>query len=675
MAEQYKAPQAVLDFIQKDISEILSVHLNAWCDDFYGMIRGVLMYSGQQWLAYDNGQIVNYLLEDQDAAKLLYTDNYMKPLTDQLISRIITRNVTFKTKPASQDEIDIQRSKANNKILSYVFEQRRVRAKLRRRAQFIMQMGRAYISSMPDFNSGVMMPDEINQAGVPYIDVHSPLEVQHQMEYEENQRSPYMVRWRTFLRKDAERRFGRTFTTQAMVSGHQTPLSISSYLYDTSTANDFGKEQVMLPELWIHPLNGLLEQKDNPKGLTILFDPDRNEAIEIAEWPYPFSGIKDGKEIEPAHYPFHDCAFATVLGTAHALGACQLLEDKQRDLNRVETMIRWHVNISASPILHDPDSGATEEDRTIEAGAIWHWNWQNGQPPPGFLQPPQLGGDVVQLPAQIKNDMREEVMVRFTSLASGEDATSGVMAAQLQAQDNQNFSHFYVADDDALTAVCRDVLKETHTYMPPSFKLDILGHRQGQAQLDMIQSQMIEPMVDVIAVADPFSWMNSLMREQQHAQRVNQGLETPEQFAVAVDGRDPDEGKFTDLEKARYENDVMLGSDTEPPADVPPPGVADNDDVHLEQHGEQIRGVNFLHLDPTMQARLSAHWTLHDNRKKQRAAEAAALQSQPMGGTAKPPPNQKPGATSALGTVDMPGMSNLAKANQAKAESNMQPSV
>lgn len=650
--KDFLAEPAIADFIEKDLEGLLSDHLYAWEDDLYGMIRGALMYSGRHWLATDNGKIVDYLLEDQEASKLLYTDNYTKPLTDQLTSRVVSRNVKWKTKPASSDESDIQRSKGNDKLLNYIYEQRSVRQLLKRRAQYIMQFGRAFTSAIPNFNSGVMMPDEVNQAGVPQIEVHPGLLVQGHISFEDNQQSPYMIRWRRLYRADAERRFKRTFSQgSGRLSGRETPLSMQQYLIDTNAQTDSIRDLIMLPEIWIHPYNGLLDQKVNQKGLTILFDYERKEAIEIKEWDYPFSGYKNGKPEEEPHYPFWDTAYARVIGTARALGVCQILEEKQRDLNRVETMIRWAVNIAASPILQDPDGGATEEDRTIEAGAIWKWNWQNGQPPPGFMQPPQMSAGLTGLPEIIKNDMRELVMVREVSLASQGGADSGVMLAQMTATDQANFSQYYVDDDDCMANVCRDILKETTVYMPPAFKLQVLGHKNGASRTQVMQTQHIDPMTDIIAVADPFSYETPNMTEERHLKRVTQGIETQQDMMLAVEGRDPNEDKYVDIDKANYENETMEKQD------VPPPGVADVHPVHIEQHGLEIRSIDFLMKPPEVQKRKIEHYQMHKTIEQQQMAQNA--QMQPMGPAAQqpPPPKPKPAPADATTQTQMRGQS------------------
>ncbi len=654
--EQPKQPDFLanpkIESIVKELPSLLNKLLDIWSEDLWAMIRGPVMYSGRQWLIQDGERLVDYVLENQEAGKLLYTDPYMKTLIDQITSRIMARQARFETRPASTDEDDIQRAKGNNKILKYIFEQRRTKRLLKSHATYITQMSRAYMSAIPDFTDNPAFgPARVKGMGVPRLAVHSGLQVMGPIEYENNQEMPFMVRFRRYQKNEAERLFKRQFTGTGSSDRDNWPLALEQNLAADLDCEDFGRNMVELPEIWIHPLNGMLNEEDNPKGLTILLDIGRQEAISIREWDYPFSGMKDGKERnEEPHYPFHDCAYARVIGTARAFGAAQLLEEKQRDLNRVETMIRYHTNISASPIMiRDPSSIDPANPLVIEAGGIFDVFLSEGKKPPFFMQPPQLNGEVIQLPASIKNDMRELVQVREVSLAATGGADSGIAIAQLIATDNQNFSHFFIGEYyPCLENVCRDILKET-IYMPDEFKLEVLGHRSGAAQLEAIKKQQIDPMTDVFATVGTFDGELPPIKEQRLLQRRTQGVISPEDFLYEMDGLDPNEDKMVDIEKARKENALARNGQK-----LIPPGLADVDVVHKEQHGLDMRNINFNSWKPECRKELETHWQIHVDRME------SQQQQNPEQSQLKEEPEAKPKRIP-LAETQAKGLSNMAK--------------
>lgn len=636
-------------FVKTNLNDILASTLRIWQRDLRSAIIGPIKYSGRQWLVPDGERLVDYVLENQESGKLLYTDNYMKSLTDQITSRIMARQARFETRPASTDEEDIQRSKGNNKILKYVFEQRHTKRLLKRHASYITQMGRAYMSSMVDFSHNPKFgPAKVPNMGVPVIGVHSGMEVLCPMEYEDNQIAPFMIRFRRFQRKNAEKRFNRKFDKSQW--REEFPINIMQLLVDDLDHDKYCADIVELAEFWIHPMNGLIDESDNPRGLTILFDHQRNEAIEITEWPYPFSGMKGDERKEEAHYPFHDAAYARIIDTNRAFGVCQLLDEKQDDLNRVETMIRYHTNISSSPIaIRDPASMDQSLPLEISAGAIWDVYLSQGKAAPFFMQPPQLNSEVVQLPARIKEDMREIVMVREASLAAPGGAESGIALAQLIATDNQNFSHFFIGEYyPALENVCRDILKET-IYMPDQFKLELLGRMSGAAQLEEINKQQIDPMTDVFATVGSFEGELPPIKEARLLQRRVQGLIGPEDFLYEMDGRDPNEGKLLDIEKAKFENKAAQEG-----RQIEPPNIAENGPVHLEQHGQVMRSVEYLRWPQDRRKILDTHYQITMDMNK----EQEPAQPQPESDQPKP-------KTDPLADTQLKGVSNMAKQGNA----------
>ena len=638
-------------FVKTNLNDILASTLRIWFRDLRSAIVGPIKYSGRQWLVPDGERLVDYVLENQESGKLLYTDNYMKSLTDQITSRILARQARFETRPASTDEDDIQRSKGNNKILKYIFEQRHTKRLLKRHASYITQMGRAYMSAMVDFSHNPKMgPAKVPNMGVPVIGVHSGLEVVCPMEYEDNQSAPFMIRFRRFYRKDAEKRFGRKFDKQQWKEDF--PINIMQLLVNDLDYDKYCQDLVELAEFWIHPMNGLIEEEKNPRGLTILFDHQRNEAIEITEWPYPFSGMKGDERKEEAHYPFHDAAFARIIDTNRAFGVCQLLDEKQDDLNRVETMIRYHTNISASPIaIRDPAAMDQSVPLEISAGAIWEVYLSQGKVAPFFMQPPQLNGEVVQLPARIKKDMREIVMVREASLAETGGADSGIALAQLIATDNQNFSHFFIGEYyPALENVCRDILKET-IYMPDQFKLELLGRMSGAAQLEEINKQQIDPMTDVFATVGSFEGELPPIKEARLVQRRTQGLISEEDFLYEMDGRDPNEGKLLDIEKAKFENKAAKEG-----KQVEAPNAAETHSVHIEQHGQVMRSVEYLRWPLDRKKTLADHRQIHVDMNQPQ---------QPVTAQPKPESDQPKPKKDLLADTQLKGVSNMAKMGNA----------
>lgn len=633
-----------VDEFARKVKNIIDGLWKQWRPEHFRFTRNALFCEGRHWLSQLNDNLVDYTMMNREAAKTLVTDNQIEDIANRLVSRVVQRRMEYRVKEASQNEDDLQRAKTDNKLLTWVFEDQRMRLVNEEFAGYVIKLSSGYISHWFD-EERTKVRTEVGDPSSIMFPMWSKLD----NEIGARPIAPYVARVRRMYRPVAEREYGRKFTpTQPITNDGR---GYFKYLFEAEQRESADNDIVIIVELWVHPKYGPLDPKDNPRGLIYTIDLNDQGPFSVREWPYPYAGYVEGctdDKTEQPHYPWARLCYRETPQTARSRGVVEMLYEDQMHLNRTQTQILWWQNIACAPILIRPE-GSIRKDVApiIRSGKIWDVNMREGIPAPFYMQPPPLNTAIFQKPEVLKQSMREKAASIEAQIMSGD--TSGVALAQKKASDDQNHAPFMTRFMGIFAWGAKDILKIIKCYFPPTFTAEIFGRKTAGEDAEVFSTQQIDTSLDVISVGDEYGYESVAMRDQRIDNMVDKGQISPAEALARKEGREPDEDKINDMECAVKENDQMLRLQPI----VNPPILAQNNDVHLEQHGALIRSWAFYRYDPRIQQLLLSHYSLHLQRKQQMDAEQAAnlgsgMQSAQAARGRAEPQVSKPGIDNAM---------------------------
>lgn len=511
-----------------------------------------------------------------------------------------------------------------------------------------------------------------DQAGMPALDVASPLEIRAQWGSQIPWSKKRWIIQRWFLSPDdVERRW------QVKVAADHSPDDdeggpgyLERLLFGTGyfgaargdVGSGSGDAQSMSRQegfvggytMWERPDPSVTpESEDDPggrllvcTGTTVLWDSKR-----------PFRTEAAG--------PIRRCVFMDIPGRPHGSTPLEKMVPLQKRLNRIEAQIAEHTNLVTNPILLLSDTaGIDDDDFVARPGTHITHNYVGPGRPAEWLAPPSLSADVW----RHKEDVRAQLFV-IGSMAGGEgsaptDNASGELVQQLRFNSDRPLAPLSRSLTLGIAGVAEDVLAILPTIWTDEQIIDYAGEDNVMRTLTVLP-EMFEGRVNVKPIVESANAESREQRLQRVMMLYNLGAwgqpGTPEANGMLLKlARFPDLTRATrpgGIDRVTAEHNVGRLMRGDPAQAIPVLEVYDLV-VHLGVVETFMKTPEYLALDPAIIAQCDLYRQVLIAAQMQKlAGPAAQMQAATAIAAAGPmaaPPSTNPSAPSSPDTRSPP---------------------
>ena len=614
-------------------------------------------YQGEQWVSWDGRSLYRPQLRRD---RMTIVDNRIQPAIRTEVAKMTKQRPVFSVTPRTGDQQDVEAAYMSEQLLEYEWTHLTVGEKLNRALLWSRVCGAGFLKVTWDSTAGdgfeaLVGPDgkpmqgpnggpmigmdprvmsqqlgvevkskKINQGDVS-VEVRSPFQMFIDPLAERFDEAEWVIEQSIRSKGYVKTRWGVDATADAPANPGLIEARLGGGTQSTS-----GYKGVRISEMWAKA------SSEYPNGRRVVW-------------------IKDKILFEDKN-PYDECPYVMfrnieVPGRVWPTSIAEQLRGPQTELNKVRSQVAENRNRVGNPTvlaskqsIQDPNSF---ESAMAQPGGIFYYDDNNGpNAAPGYLQPPQLPGYVLQEIDRIEQSIQE---ISGQHEATSGNVPSGVTSASainlLQEADDTRLGPAIADMEEGVARVGRKVLDLVGKFYSDSRTIRIAGEDATWRIFDFKGSMLRDNTHVVVQAGSAFPQSKAAKQAalQELLTFFVQSGQPLQGKNLARFLKDWDVGGLERLVDELSEDEQQVNRENQKltKGDQLPINSYDDDQAHIGGHRDFMKTAAYDQLNPMVKQIFETHVAQHQQRVdqlQQQQLQQQMMAQQPQGG----PPNGSP---------------------------------
>ena len=577
-------------------------------------------FTGRQWARYN--RVTRLLVDDNPPPwRVRMVLNYVLPTVETLAGKLVENRPGFMCTPASIDDDDIEAARQCEHLLDYLWHEASMPVKIHEAAKWLAVTGTVFLKCWWDDSLGedydedpvqaalqyletveeLPPPPEKVKAGLPVVDVLSPLEVGWDPGAKDMDTCRWMIHSNVMHIDEIRSRWpkkGKYVEPGAEYETEEYRQQVIREFARNAESERANLDRAMVLEYFEKA------SPRHPKGYYAIIAGDVL--------------LEEQEELPYGRLPFYMARHNTIPGRITGEGIVYPCIPAQKELNKSVSQRIENKNLHAQPKWRAEKGSVDKQTFTDEPGEIIFYN-RTAARPPEPLPPPPLSPE--------HRMIEKEQIEHIQNISGVSDVTRGTAAAQTSGRaigllsdlDATKLGPTVREMETAIEQVCGQMLWMWREYMPIEKTLQVVGRNQGIEVIAFHAEQIKNTRVRVMA--------NSMLPK--HPSYRREQIMQMYQVGILGDPKDPQTGiktrrmmEFGDMDPlygdedkdrryAREENHMMAEGRLQ---DVKP---WEDHVTHIDEHLSYMKTIDYRLLPIEYQGYLEKHLAWHYHQESQ----------------------------------------------------------